>query len=191
MIAEFLRAEIDSPRHGGRLLRIAAEQGVDLGVIRNPVTASAVQNAVRRQVLVDHAGWGRYESVFGGLPTEAATWREGRLAREALDAVEVIRWLVDEYPDSFPSRSLGDIRQARQIGLGGGLPSAAQEMAAALSAGRAPPRPIVISTPDLQRIVILEGHNRMAAYDFLGPEGPPLIDLVVGLTDQAACWSEW
>ena len=42
-------------------------------------------------------------------------------------------------------------------------------MTQALAKGRAPAPPIVITTPELDRVVILEGRNRLLAYALARP----------------------
>ena len=125
--------------------------------------------------------------MFGGLPTESVTWWSALLSRDGLRAVEVIQWLVDECPDAFVGRPLGEVCAATT----GAWTDDGERLRRAIDGGRTPPPPILVSTPDLDRLVILEGHNRMIGYTRLGPAGPPAIEVIVGLTTRAAEWSEW
>lgn len=189
MIAEFLLAEVDSPRHGPRLKEFAGRLSIHLAVVRNPDCAAHDDNRQRRDLLTEYRGWTRYESVFGGLPTASIEWRRADLHRADLDHVEVIQWLVDEFPDSFPGRPLGTVRDAAQQAS---TPhSGIAEMASTMSEGRQPARPILITTPTVDRVVILEGHNRLLAYALLGEMAPLLIPVIVGITAEAGQWSEW
>jgi hypothetical protein len=190
MIAEFLRAEVESELHGPRLRSDAAMLAVDLATVRQPDCASAHENESRRALLVACRGWGAEESVFGALPTDTITWWRAALDRRSVDHVEVIQWLVDEVPEAFPVRPLGGIRHAR-VSEHGPRPDAAARLADALARGQRPARPILITTPAIDRLVILEGHNRMVAYALLGEDAPPLIDVIMGVTAEADAWEEW
>jgi hypothetical protein len=189
MIAAFLRAEIDSPRHGGLLMDAVNEIGVGIEVIEHPDCAVEYENEIRRAVLATYRGWGTYESVFGGLPTKTLSWWSALLERSGFERVEVIQWLVDEYPDAFPVRPLRDLRVLKQAAwrAGGSVASTAE----ALRHGARPAPPILVSTPDLERLVILEGHTRMQAYALLGEDAPEVIEIILGTSPDVHRWSEW
>jgi hypothetical protein len=187
MVATFLRAEVDSPRHGAKLGAAALRLGLDLRVVRSPDTTSDLENRDRIRLLAEYRGWGAYESVFGGLPTDSIEWWSAELDRDGIREVEVIQWLVDEYPDSFPARPLAEICAA----TGGAWADDDGRLQRRLEEGRALVAPILISAPDMDRLVILEGHNRMVGYARLGAAAPRAIDIIVGITPRASEWSEW
>jgi hypothetical protein len=188
VIAEFLAAELHSPRH--RLRDTAGDLGIETRVIDHPDFASDGERMARRLLAERHTGWGTDDGVCGGLPTETVTWWRARLHHQGIESVEVIQWLVDEYPQHFPARPLGEVRDARLAALPGRRPPEADQLIQVLTEGHLP-RPILVTTPVLDRLVILEGHNRMVAYALLGEECPPRIEVIVGLTPEAWRWSEW
>lgn len=190
VIAEFLRAELTSARAGPGLRRAAEDLGVETRVINEPSFGSAEEAAVRRRLAERHAGWGTDHGVCGGLPTDTVSWWLARLDREVLGAVEVIRWLVEEFPEQFPARTLGGLRDARLAALAGRPPHEADRLRQALGDGTLA-RSIVITTPGPERLVVLEGHSRMFAYALLGRAGPARIELILGITPVARQWSEW
>ena len=190
VIAEFLRAEFNSERAGPSLRQAAEDFGVGSRVIIDPDFDSKEEREARRQLAERYAGWGADHGVCGGLPTETVTWWLAYLDREVIGAVEVIRWLVEEFPDQFPARGLGGLRGARLRKRGRGQPPEAVRLTQALAEGSLA-RPVVITTPDLQRLVVLEGHNRLFAYALLGTDCPAQIDLILGVTPVAHRWSEW
>jgi hypothetical protein len=64
-------------------------------------------------------------------------------------------------------------------------------VAGRLLAGKSVEPPILIAEPDLRRLVILEGHNRMMGYarGMNAVEFP--LRVLLGVSSRASEWSEW
>ena len=190
MIATFLVAGLGSPRDSERPLRdVLAEHGVGESVVTAPDLSNTEENAQRRRLLTTWYGWGRYESLFGGLATADIVWWNGAISRDALVEVEVIRWLCDEHPGAFPGRKVGLIHEHNRARWRGG--DSVPTIARAIARGAAIPPPIVITTPTLDRVVILDGHTRVCALASLGAHAPAEVPVIAGVTSRAAEWSEW
>lgn len=57
--------------------------------------------------------------------------------------------------------------------------------------GQMPEPPILLADESLERLVILEGHNRMIAYATEPKEVPFPIRAIVGVSARISEWSEW
>jgi hypothetical protein len=187
MIAVFLAAEIDSRRFRDTLLRAANEVGLTRAEIRDRGTGSEATNRRRREVLARYRGWGEYESVFGGLPTGSITWWTGRLLDEALPRVEAIAYLLEMAPT---------LRTRKVVELHADGTDAAEErdiraVAAAMRRGGRVVEPILIGEPSLERLVILEGHTRIAGHLRVPAADRVALPVIVGVTPEASEWSEW
>ena len=73
----------------------------------------------------------------------------------------------------------------------GGAESDANTVAERLKSGESLEPPILIAEPDLQRLVILEGHNRILGYarEMSAVSFP--LRVLVGVSSRASEWSEW
>src|SRR5262249_5454924 len=161
VIAEFLRAELDSPRYGARIRELLE---ADDTLVTRPDFGDPRENAARAELLDRHRGWLRREGLFNGLPTDIA-WFATSVSRDELLSIPSVEW------DWSRERSGGTRRPGeagRRIGAGEipGLDVGGDEaVAVALTrhaTARAPaPRLIALAPPDASRLVLLEGPARL------------------------------
>ena len=72
MVLAFVRAEIDSPRFGGRYHHCLAMLGSDCRLIDNADVMDAQQNAVRQKLLGCTRGYGKNTALFSDFPFKVA-----------------------------------------------------------------------------------------------------------------------
>jgi hypothetical protein len=154
MVALFLRAEVGSPRFGPEVLAALAHQGLDRSVLEQPDTTDSAANAARRRVLGAYRGYPDRE-VFTDLPADTV-WQWVTLTRQELLGVRYIDW------DYWLEVTAGTRRPADAIGRIGHSPNC-QQLAAEITAGRLPPKPILVGRPGGHDLVVLEGHVRLTA----------------------------
>ena len=128
-----------------------------------------------------YRGWGQWESVFGGLPDDVEwTWPS--------------RTEVTSRSGSSRSSGTSKTTTAR-VGCPNWhrcrTPTTRTPSPSDSRAGESLASPILIAEPDLERLVILEGHNRLIGYarDVSAVDFP--LRAMVGVSSRASEWSEW
>src|SRR5207247_4092097 len=91
VLATFLRAELDSPRYGRRLLELLGEDEVNESVLRTPDLDDADECAYRARLLDRHRAWLRRQGLFEGFP-EQVEWSRVALVPEDVLAIRYINW---------------------------------------------------------------------------------------------------
>jgi hypothetical protein len=182
--------ELDSPRYGHKLHMILARDGRDENVIRRPDLDDPAQNRTRRDLLDEHRAYDQRAGLFEGFPRRV-DWHRAALESDDVLGILYINW------DWWLTLS-GDTRQprdaARRIRAGkvAGVSAAdAEHVAAALAATPPPPELIVATTPAQARLVLVEGHARLTAYALYPEYLPPVLEVLVGISDDMPNWSEF
>jgi hypothetical protein len=183
MIATFIRAELESPRFGAKLRSAAADLGASIALLADGTSAHAAE--ARRRLLAAYRGWGQYESVFGGMPDDLE-WSWAELDEAVLRTrVFTIKWWFEE---TFGTRSVLAIGEMKRRTADD---DSRPQLEQARAAGRMLEPPILLSEPDLRRLVILEGHSRILSY-MAHPDLAPFPMLaLIGTSPRIGEWSEW
>lgn len=164
VVLAFLRGEIDSERFGNRVRHALIDAG-GFELVRSPDLGSTEQNQARRLALAAARGW-RDMELFQGFP-EQVEWYHGVLAPDELERVQFIDYSYwNEL--SGGSRRPTDVLATLEAGR---LPtwltdlgtSWCFEFAAQLANAQFVDDLIVMGTPDLSKLVLLEGHARLTA----------------------------
>jgi hypothetical protein len=183
MVATFLRAELDSGRYGEKLRGLLARDRRDVDVLRRPNLASEDDNSYRRALLDEHRAYGRREGLFGGFPRRVE-WHRAALRHDEVLSIRYINW------DWWLRATEGTRRPAdaaRRIHAGE-IPgvTAAEHEAVDFTEPL-----IVVSTPALERLVVVEGHARLTALALFPERIPPELEILLGISDQMDSWSEF
>jgi hypothetical protein len=171
MIAEFLRAEIDSLRFGLNTAEEMVRQAATLDVLRHPDLTDAEQIRKRRAILAATRGWGRNEGSFAGFPA-AVTWHLARIEEHDLEHITFDNdrnWSQlsggAKTPAAVAARINGNQIEEHLMDVPDyewcirGIKATSN----AISRGDVLPAPIVIRPVDGNRIVIIEGFTRFSA----------------------------
>jgi hypothetical protein len=189
VVLAFLRGEVDSERFGRDVERALAEVG-GLQLVRRPDLSSERENRARERALAVARGW-RDSGLFAGFP-DKVDWYHGVLPADALARVRFIG-----YPYwnelSGGSRRPVDVRPTLRAGR---LPQWLSELgtdwcfefAAGLAAVEAVDDLIVMATPDLGSLVLLEGHSRVTAIFVGGHERRLTVRAYLGLSPAIEQW---
>ncbi len=187
MIATFLRAELDSDRWGPTLRELLASDGLDEALVRTPELESAADNGRRRTLLEEHRGYERQTGLFFGFPKQVAWHRAALSAEEVLEILYINWdwWLRLTEGSRCPADAARRIRAGEVEGI-----TAAEHEPIADSVATAEPL-IAVTTPAQERLVLLEGHVRLTALALFPDRLPEELDVLLGISDEMAAWSEF
>ena len=185
VIAAFLRAELTSFRFAAAIMRELACAERNVAVVARPDLDDPLTNAYRRELLARVRGWGRNEGLFRGFPDEVR-WYRARLDPDELRRIEYIRF---DYWIEFSggSRLASDAAARLRASPNRKAIAAYAAIADRVTAGERLPEMIVVGPPDLNRLVILEGHLRLTAYHLLDPI--PTVDVFLGMSERIVEWA--
>ncbi len=189
VVLAFLRGELDSDRFGSDVRRALIEAG-GVELVRHPDLESEEENDARERALAAARGW-RNADLFEGFPA-TVDWYHGVLQP---DELERIRFIDFSYWNELSggSRRPADVLPTLQQGR---LPkwltklgtSWCFEFAAELEVGQVVDDLIVMATPDLGDLVLLEGHARLTAI-FVGKLQQRLtVRVYLGLSAEVRQW---
>lgn len=186
IVAAFLRAELDSPRYGGRVRALLDQAGASVRLIESPDLASAAENNVRAQILGAYRGWpDRY--LFHRFP-RTVRWRRATLTTADLGSLLYINddprlprhegWdKVSWFDLAGGTRLVTDGAQT----VGRGRPEPGYEhvfasilaTAARMRAGAEYPELVLARESTTSPLLIVEGHTRATAYVLAARERVP------------------
>ena len=190
VVLAFLRGEIDSHRFGNGVRQALADAG-GLQLAHRPDLGSVQENRARERALAAVRGW-RNSGMFDGFPDEV-DWYHGVLPPDALSRVRFIDY---SYWNALSggSRRPADVLSTLRSGT---LPTWVSELgtdwcfqfAAQLATAEAVDDLIVMATPDLGELVLLEGHARLTAIFVGGLQRRVTIRAYLGLSAAIEHWS--
>jgi hypothetical protein len=189
VVLAFLRGEVDSDRFGNDINRALVEAG-GLELVQNPDLDSKEENRARVRALSAARGW-RNAELFEGFP-EKVEWYHGVLQP---DELERVRFIDYSYWNELSggSRRPADVLPTLQAGR---LPTWLTELgtsqhfefAARLATAEAVDDLIVMATPDLRELVLLEGHARLTAIFVDGLQRHLTVRAYLGLSAEIEQW---
>jgi hypothetical protein len=179
VVAEFLRAEWDSPRFGTQLQALTT----DPSLVTSPRLDDETANDERAQLLDAHRGWLRREGLFYGLPLHIH-WFAAEFGREELLEILYIDWswwLALSGGTRRPHDAARLIRTRRD----------SEALAWYEPILRAPTRLIAVTDPERTRVVVMEGHARLTAYALYPERVADAVEVLLGVAPDMAAWSEF
>jgi hypothetical protein len=171
MVAEFLRAEINSVRFGLDTAEAMVRQAATLDLLQDPDLADDEQNRTRRRILGETRGWRRDEKSFAGFPSDVS-WHVARLEPGDLPHLTFASnrdwWALSGgsgRPLDLAARIADDrmepalLEVAEFAAVIDGIKAVSDQV----RRGTPLPLPIVVRAPGRERIVIIEGFIRLSA----------------------------
>lgn len=189
VVLAFLRGEIDSDRFGNDVRRALTDAG-GLELVRSPDLGSEAENRARERALAAARGW-RDTELFEGFP-ETVDWYHGVLQPDVLSRVRFIDysyWNELSGGSRRPSDVLPTLRSGKlpawltELGT-----DWCSEFAAQLATAEVVDDPIVMATPDLGDLVLLEGHARLTAIFVGGLQRRLTVRAYLGLSAEIEQW---
>ena len=188
VIAEFLRAEIESPRFGPRIRARLEADGRSGSIVERPDATNADENAYRAALLHAYRGIGASAPLLEGLP-EAIEWH-----RAALDTTDLagVRYIDYPYWNELSGGTRSPAVAAERIRAGISAMNrpndAFHAVSARLCAGEDLGKPVLIAANRSSPLLILEGHTRVTGM-LLQPEClPHEIAAFVGYAPGVRAW---
>jgi hypothetical protein len=179
IVAEFLRAEWDSPRFGPRLRALTR----DPSLVTAPRLDNEAENDERALLLDAHRAWLRRQGLFFGLPP-AIDWFAAVFGRDELLDILYIDW-------SWWLALSGGTRRPRDAAR----VIRAQEDPAAIAwyepILRARTRIIAVTDLERTRVVVMEGHARLTAYALYPERVDDEVEVLLGVAPDMAAWSQF
>jgi hypothetical protein len=190
IVLAFLRGELDSERFGADVRQAVTEAG-GLHLVHNPDLGSVEENEAREHALSVARGWRTDAGLFKGFP-ETVDWYHGPLQPEQLSRVRFINYSY-WVELSGGSRRPGDVLATLRAGR---LPTWLTELgtrwcfelATRLAAAEVVDDLIVVATPDLSELVVLEGHARLTAIFVGGLQRRLTVRAYLGLSAAIERW---
>lgn len=180
VVAEFLRAEWDSPRFGGTLRALARDEAL----VTTPRLDDEAENAARAALLDEHRGWLRRDGLFLGLPLEIDWFTASFTREEVLDILYIDwEWWLELSGGSRRPRDAARLIRTRED------PDsiAAYNEPVLASATRL----IAVTDPERSRVVLMEGHSRLTAYALFPERVPDDVDVLLGVSPRVAEWCQF
>ncbi|GAA2590513.1 hypothetical protein GCM10010435_81470 [Winogradskya consettensis] len=185
VVLAFLRGELESARFGDDVRRAVADAG-GLHLVRDPDLDSTEQNHARERALATTRGW-RDRELFEGFPA-TVDWYHGVLPPEVLSRVRYIDysyWKELSRGSRRPTDVLATLRS-------GTLPTWVREIGTDwcfdFTADTVDDL-IVMATPDLGELVLLEGHARMTGLFVAGLERRVPVRAYLGVSAAIKHWN--
>ena len=185
MIAVFLHGELGG-RYHSVLRELVARIGYDERLLGSPDLDSADENRARRALLEEHRAYERRQGLFFGFPAEVA-WHRAVLSREEVLEIRYINWDWWLRISGGTRRPLDAARRIRA----GEVPGVTAEEDEPLVATWPQPELIVVTTEERSPLVLLEGHVRLTAYALFPERVPEELEVLLGISDEMAGWSEF
>jgi hypothetical protein len=189
VVLAFLRGEIDSDRFGNDVRQALIDAG-GLQLVRSPDLDSGEENRARERALAAARGW-RNTELFEGFP-QKVDWYHGVLQPGDLSRVRFIDysyWNELSGGSRRPVDVLPTLRSGRpptwltELGTDWCF-----EFAAWLAKAEAVDDLIVMATPDLSELVVLEGHARLTAIFVGGLQRRLTVRAYLGLSAAIRQW---
>jgi hypothetical protein len=170
VVAEYLRAEIESERFGAGVRDVLARLQVDERLVREPDLADPMANALRKRVLDEHRG------AYHGRNLDHLEWHRALFEPDEVLAIRFIAW--DWWLEvTGGSRLPADA--AAYARAGGSLSTFPTDV----------PRLIVVRADPASHVMVVEGHSRLEAYALHSELLPAQLEVLLGEGSSIRRWS--
>jgi hypothetical protein len=186
VVAEFLRAEIQSKRFGENIRK--ALGNVDDRIITEPDLNDPEENRYRKKILGDARGYGRNKGLFENFPRQV-NWYRAVVSKEELKSVMYINysyWNELSSGTRLPAEAAKNIQNGVEVFdvSNDGFKQIQHE----IRRGAVFPKLIFVSRNERARVVVLEGHARLTAYFLDEAHIPAELEVMIGFSEQFAEW---
>jgi hypothetical protein len=186
MIAEFLKAEIDSQRYGSTIKKVLGD--VEDSIISNPNMNDEDENKYRKWLLGEVRGYGKNKALFENFPS-GINWRMAVFSKEDLQSVMYIDysyWNELSNNTRLPSDAAKNVLS--NVEIYGVKNDGFLELNSVIKQGKTFPKMIFVSRNENSRIVALEGHARLTAYCIDTEYIPPELEVIIGFSEDIVAW---
>jgi hypothetical protein len=188
VVAEFLRAEINSKRWRDKIKEILNNYNSDRNIIDSPNLNDNRENEIRKNVLGEFRGFGRNTSIFTNFPNNIK-WVKSLLNKEDLEKAKYIDysyWLELSKGTRLVKDGAAGVKEGlTPFDVANDNYFGVHE---AIKEGKKLPYMIFVAKNENDALVVLEGHTRLTAY-FLDPLLiPSELEAIVGFSEELPSW---
>lgn len=187
VIAEFLIAEVNSPRFREKIIRELGDQEIFL--VLNPNLRNMSENELRKRLLEKVRGYGLNKDLFENLPNDIE-WYSAVLSEKEIQNIMYINY---SYWNELSNRTRLPAIAARNIKNGvevyGVKNTGFYDIHVDYLAGKNFPRLILVASKIIERLVVLEGHARLTAYFLEENHIPNQLEVIIGYSDNLYQWN--
>lgn len=191
MIACFLKAEANSSRWKERVLSTIKRLGQSKQIIDNPDLDDEAENRTRKKILTDVRGYGNNDLLFSTFPSDTK-WYLAKIKKEELGRVKYMKY---SYWDELSKHTRLVESGAQTIKDGTEIFNERNEgflqAAEAVRKGTVFPPLILVGTDDHSGLVVLEGHQRITAYQIAIEYMPEVLEVIIGLSPNMSLWDSY
>lgn len=167
-----------------------ARDGRDESVLSDPDLADSADSAYRRALLEEHRAYERREGLFLGFPRKIDWFRAAFGRDELLDVlfIDWVWWLTLSGGSRRPRDAAQRIRDGKVAGV---TAEEHEPLAAAFETAAWRPEPIAVTCPARAPVVLVGGIFRLTAWALFPEYVPVEVEILLGISDEVASWSEW
>lgn len=189
MVSEFLKAEIESPRFKKYILPYLEKRQINPSIIEKPNLSNQEENEIRKAVLGSYRGYKKDTRLFHWFP-ENIRWELISLNKQDIQKLTCIDY--DYWVKlSGGTRLFSEITKNIALGIeiNGQGNKLFWNVAEKYKNKEDIPKPILVSTnPKDEKIIVLEGHLRLAAYLLAGNDAPKELEAIIGYSENISNW---
>jgi hypothetical protein len=191
MIAEFLKAEINSDRWSLPILYLLQRSNINRSFIDNPNVQNDKDNRLRKKNLAEFRGYGENKFLFQSFPSNVQ-WKRVLLTKEELGKVLYIDWdywsevtkgtrLPGVLVERIITGEVADTKETLRI----------KKVADLIKNGELFPKLILVDENEKARLVALEGNLRLTEMILAQKNIPDEIEVIVGFSDDMPQWANY
>ncbi len=188
MIAEFLKAEVNSDRWSKDIQALLERDGKNKDILVNADLLNPEENEYRKKLLGEFRGYNNNAKLFETFPKDV-DWQLVSLSKEELEKVKYMHY---DYWNKLSNQTRLAKVGAESITKGIKVFNISNDgflnTAEIIKKGTPLPHMIFVTKDENSDIVVLEGHQRITAY-FLIPEMIENgLDVIIGFSKDIETW---
>lgn len=187
IVAEFLKAEVNSPRFEKKIEEILKRLEIDKEVLIKPDVFNSQENRARELVLGEFRGYRKNFGLFENFP-DKVVWYEATISPEELKKVKYIDW---DFWVNVSEGSRLPVNGAKNLLNGKAGEVEGKKYLSALDfleRGGKFPRLILVARDKQSDLVVLEGHLRLTVYQMAVDYVPKNLPVFVGYSKKFRKW---
>lgn len=189
VIAQFLKANISSPRFQKELEDHIKSKSIDPEIINNPNLQNPIENSQRKQLFHSYGGNDNDGHMFDDFP-EDISWKRIILTKPELASIQYINydyWNELSNQTRYVKVGAEQVRQNREV-----FDVSNQQYWNALDAIKLKHSfspPILVTHNPNQKVVVIDGHLRLTAYLLDPRHAPNKLEAIMGISPHFSSWN--
>ncbi|MDO8537878.1 MAG: hypothetical protein Q7S21_03245 [archaeon] len=188
MIAEFLKAEINSSRFRKKILNKLKKDKKSKKIVLKPKLSNQKENQYREQLLEKVRGFRKNKDLFQNFP-KSIVWEKVIIKKNELHKIKYINysyWNKLSNGTRKPSQAAKSIEKGKKVFNVSNVKF--YKILKKIKKGIKFPLMIFVAKSKKSKIVVLEGHARLTSY-FLEPKHiPKIMQVIIGYSNGIGKW---